>query len=563
MAIGSLTGVYAQVMQMYPGTRITLMSENGRYLVDSNAGIGIYDIETGNSYTYGSGYSRGGGAAISSTGVLVGSGSDYTQALYWENGEWNVLPIDATNISYARADGISDDGSIIVGTVDMRSITRKQWPMIQPVMWLRGEDGKYSSAELLPFPDTDITGCTPQQVSAYYVASDGKRILGQMMDLRGILQYQVIYTKGDDGTWSAEISGEGLQVKEGSQWPPYPTRPTRPQEADYLTQAEIAEYNAAVKEYNEALEIASLTGVYPTYPQLISFIKENKEKYEADMAEYTKALREYNDGFTAFNNAYLNNISGYTFEFNSEVMSHNGKYYAGNMVYPDPTFEGSLADASSWLSPMMFDLDTPDDKGLLVNAQSLSVFTVLDNGDVVCAAPASDLQVYFRTPYIVRKGHEGEPLLLEEWLKETSTPAYEWIKENCSFDLAADQTGTGQPQNDVLVIGSVRMDSNGRRMISYFVNPETGQYDSYFIDFDAQVSIDNIASDFVKPFVSVNGRTLVVDNSVTLVEVYDLAGRKLITATGTTDLGSVQGVVVVKTTTNDGRVSATKLTVQG
>ena len=157
----------AQVMEKYPGFQFSKMSNNGRYLLSGSAGVTIYDREIKQTYRFGSEYSLGKGNAVSDNGIVVAAASSATRACYWKDGEWHDLGHSVgSKASVAMANGVTSDGSRIVGSIDCRPVTGKSWPMVSPVIWIWDDAAGDYVFEMLPEPATDITGCVPQQVSA-------------------------------------------------------------------------------------------------------------------------------------------------------------------------------------------------------------------------------------------------------------------------------------------------------------------------------------------------------------------------------------------------------------
>lgn len=498
----------AQVMEKYPGIAFTKLSNKGRYLVASSQGVTIFDREEQKTHQYGSSYSVGLGNAISDNGIIVGSASNSTKPCYWQDGEWHDLPHNiGSNVSFGMANGITPDGSAIVGYIDCRAVTKKQWPMVSPVIWtLDHATGEYMF-QMLPEPEKDVTGCTPQQVSATFISADGKTVLGQVTDLRGGLEYQIVYRQGTDGTWTCETSGEGRMVKDDAYWPEYPTRPTKPQAADFLTQDEIKAFNDANQAYRDSLEIVDLTGKNPRMPFYEDFINERRDEYEAAMEQYEKDNAKYVTDLYAFFDAYAANITHHRYEFNSHKLSRNGRYYTANYIYPDPDDNNpDITKVKMFLSPIFFDLQSEADPQVTVHTQ-LAVYTVSDNGCVVAATPKEDATVYSRTAYMIRPGQE--PQLFSDWIKASHPEAQKWLEENMTYTVPE---GTGQEAGTQVLYGTVRMTPDESKIIAYAVDPSNEQYISYFMDFAPDAGVGSVESSASEPVETAR---------------YDIAGRRL------------------------------------
>lgn len=552
LAVAAAFGATAQSMEMYDGLQLTRLSDNGAWLASGLNGVVIYDRAASQTYSYGSEFYLGGGNCLSDNGVCVGARNNWNQAAYWADGAWKNLPLPGgMATTYICAQAITPDGSMIVGAADTRKVTKMAWPQTAPIVWMRNQSGSYSSPKLLPTPERDVTGCSPQQVVPIGVSADGNRIIAQMVDYRGILQYQLIYDRGADGEWTYTVSGLDLLVLPGSEWPPMPTRPTQPNIENYITSEEVDAYNRAYELYQDSLEIQGLTGIRPKLPLLTDFLIKNRAAYDEAMAEYRAESEEYVSGLIAFNDAYLTNLTGGNFGFNSEVMSANGKFYSANYIYPDPGFTGDITQAPSYLSPRTFTIGG-DGEGTLVVDRNMSVFSTLNDGSVVAAAPANDQYVYSRTPYMIPAG-SNKPVLFADWLAKESPKAMEWVRENFSFDLSASQTETGMAVSDSLLVGSVRMNPTGRCMISYTVNPESGAYRSFFIDLDSTpVSIETPSQSAAAMTVSFDGACVRTSAPASSIEVFDLQGRRLAVGSGQSLCVTPSAPFVVRAVAEDG-----------
>lgn len=471
----------AQVVEKYPGVQLTRFSDNGRFVAVSWGGF-IYDRQTGKSIEHDFNYALGLGPVISDDGIMVGSSTDFTTAAYGKDGKWQPLPNNvAPSVSYARADGITPDGKRIVGTMDCRLLTRKQWPMVSPVIWTWNEQTEAYEFEILPTPEFDITTCLPQQITASYISRDGKTVFGQVIDYRGLLTYQIVFRQAEDGTWSFENSGDKRLIKEGATWPEYPVRPTKPQPEDYLTNDELAAYDQAYREYEEALEIVDLTGVYPRLPLLTDFIKEKKDEYDEDMDKYNADSSDYLTKLRTFQEAYAKNLTNDVYELNSSKMSSNGKYFGANYIYSGPATGGDKAP--TYISPIIYTHDgsSPD---RVIESPSMGLLSVCDDGTLVTCTPKSDENVFSRTPYLVPLGEE--PVLYADWVRENYPTVYEWMRENLVYDIEAADSESGQLEKDVMLCGSVRLNSDKTKAIAYFLEPGKNSYVSYVVDFTAE-----------------------------------------------------------------------------
>lgn len=237
------------------------MSADANWLLadDGQGSIVILDRANDKKYEYGPDslmtdyYSLALGTAVSNNGVVLATTTPgMMDASYWQNGEWNLLPIDEAYTGMCSSHSVTPDGKRICGNVGQVefSINADQ-VMVVPAVWTLGEDGKYGKCELLPHPDTDFTGRTPQYITAVCMSDDGKTILGQIQDYTGFLPQPIVYTQGEDGKWSYKTLMADIFNPEGETWPVWPGDDA-PTIQEYMTQAQIAAYDEAVNKYNEA-----------------------------------------------------------------------------------------------------------------------------------------------------------------------------------------------------------------------------------------------------------------------------------------------------------------------
>ena len=451
------------------------------------------------------------------------------------------------NPSYARADDVTPDGKIIVGSMDCRGLTKKAWPMVSPVIWVLNEaTGKYEFS-LMPEPEKDITAVTlPQQVTATSVSADGKTVLGQVTEFSGLLNYQIVYRQSENGEWKFETPDAHNLIKEGAVWPEYPVRPTKPKLENYITQDEIKAYNQANQAYQDSLEIVSLTGIRPKMPFPEDFLKERKEEYEADMDKYQTDSETYLTMLRAFQSATIENITNTVFNFKSQILSNNGKYYGANYIYSGPADPVDPTKVPTYVSPMILNLEERDG-GWLYYHPSTTLFSICDDGTMIGCTPSNDSYIYAREPYVITPGNDV-PVLFVDWVKGKSSEAAEWLAQNISYDLSAADSPSGRDEEGYVMAGSVRLTPDATKAIGYLCEPKTYKYISYIIDFTAKTDgIASVGEDAALSVYEANG-TLHFAGNPASVEIYDLSGRCVYAGTPaeTLDMAGAKGVYIVK-----------------
>ena len=143
------SAISQEATRHHDGFYFDKMSANGKYLATQALGsVFIYDGANDEYYEYYASedavseyYATGLGNCISNDGVLVGGFNDATCA-YWQDGEWYPLSVKPENQALNLANGITPDGSRIVGSVGNMGMDMYSSQMIKPVYWDRNEEGQ-------------------------------------------------------------------------------------------------------------------------------------------------------------------------------------------------------------------------------------------------------------------------------------------------------------------------------------------------------------------------------------------------------------------------------------
>ena len=543
----------AQVMEKYEGFQLNRMSNNGRFLIDGVDGVKIIDRKTQEQYTYGSNYYLGIGNSISDDGIVVGTHNELSTPCYWKDGVWYDLPHNVPDVFQGMASGITSDGKYIIGLMSCGRLTGKAWPQTQPVLWSLDESTGEYVFSILPIPDKDITTCSPQQVHGRYISDDGNVVLAQIVDYRGLLQYQLVYNKDENGEWTYTVSGAEKLIKPEAEWPEYPTRPTMPKPEDYLTQEEILAFNQANRAYTDSLEIVSLTGKYPKAPFYQDFVKERKDEYDADVLNYNIESQSYITKLYAFFDAYEKNVTNDNFNTGSQRLSANGKYYAANFVFSGPE-DPETNQCPTYMSPLRCDIESGE--FYHTYHSSMASFSIADDGRILAVTPRAEDKVLTRVPYIIYPDRHEEYEPFEKWIAKECPAAYNWIQDNMKYNVDAADSQSGVAVRDSVFYGSIRMNPDFRKMISYVVNPANQTYESYYISLDDENygddSVESVSSeDNIGVYPSPTSDIVNFYGSISSAEIYTLGGELIWRRTGDEDsvsmksLGAAPGIYLV------------------
>lgn len=460
MAVLAMGSASAQVCDNFVGNIFSVMSDNGVYVAESVDGEIIVRNRLTNKEYYVHASEEdpvlsgaGNGHALSSQGTLVGY--DGHNACYWVKGGLKVvLPntADAGTID-SDASAITDDGKFIAGSLATGAESAYEGLQSFPVLWTRQSDGSYS-VEKLPFPAKDFSGRDPQHVTVNDISNDGKTLVGMVVDYSGYFIYPIVYKKGDDGTWTYKVIGEGI-VWDGElakQIKPEPTIPSDvwfPKPEQYFTKADTIAYNNAVSEYRDKLDQVNAGLIprdsLPVYPLKWMYLTEKKEKWQADSLLYEQQCKQYTVDFEAYQKSFFAATKRTSFLQNIFYLSRNGKYL-GTSVSRELTAESDDPEMGGFggevvYNPVLFDL-TQD--SLIANIREdltqHSTTCVTDDGTLFAASPMLD---YVRNTYVVKPNAEEPVLNFYDYINQRSEAAGLFLKTKYSFDVPTEVGGDG------------------------------------------------------------------------------------------------------------------------
>lgn len=460
MAVLAMGSASAQVCDNFVGNIFSVMSDNGVYVAESvNGEIIVRNRLTNKEYYVHASEEdpvlsgSGNGHALSSQGTLVGY--DGYNACYWlKSGLKVVLPTtkDAGTID-SSADAITDDGKYIAGSLATNATSAYDGLQSFPVLWTRQSDGSYS-VEKLPFPAKDFSGRDPQHVTVNDISNDGKTLVGMVVDYSGFFIYPIVYKKGEDGTWTYKVIGEGI-VWDGElakQIKPEPTIPSDvwfPKPEQYFTKADTIAYNNAVSEYRDKLDQVNAGLIprdsLPVYPLKWMYLTEKKEKWQADSLLYEQQCKQYTVDFEAYQKSFFAATKRTSFLQNNFYLSRNGKYL-GTTISRELSSEADDPEMGGFggevvYNPVLIDL-TQD--SLIANVREdltqHSTTCVTDDGTLFAASPMMD---YVRNTYVIKPNAEEPVLNFYDYINQRSEAAALFLKTKYSFDVPTEVGGDG------------------------------------------------------------------------------------------------------------------------
>ena len=542
---------------VYPDFQLVGVSPDGHYAVSALMGtMNVIDLTTGKVTTFEAGdlgatyYEKGVGNFISNTGIVLGSMFNSVNAAYLKDGEWFELPVPDPVLSN-MANGITPDGMRICGSVGLSEISLEASSvMMAPAIWNLQENGEYSDAVMLPYPEVDFSGRVPQYVTAVSISDDGRIVAGQIGDFSGMCPEPIVYTLDDDNNWTYTLPARHLINPDHLELPEDPgDGPMGPDMADYMTAEEQEAYDAAVMEWYMTFE-----GDYPSPLDYMS--PEEVEAYNEAYAEYNV---EYNEWFERFQAYYdvLNEIfdSSPEYEFNSVILSGDGKRLVSSQQFSD-------SDSFTWprkveFTSAIFNLENGE-VTVLDKAYNMKPMGISSSYTIVGYTQESD-----PTNYVAKVWPDGaeQPETLYSYMTKANANTASWMDENMVHDISIYDWTVDESivYEDIMVTGvpytSADMSIIVTQVQNYFDPSTEAMTFSYVLPASAEVGVKAVESKDLA-LSTLPGAVLIVNGKASTLEVFDINGRSVFTASeasGALSTGLGAGIYVVKATDAAGK----------
>lgn len=554
---------------IYDNASFNCISANGQYAVSEIYGtLIVYNLKDNSETAYEADdthyYGVGHGRCMTADGnIIIGNTTQACDAAYCEAGEWKQLNVpdpEKTNLSNA----VTPDGKRICGTIGNHKMTISEDVLMEaPVYWDRQEDGTYGEYHLLPYPEKDFFGETPQYVTAINLSDDGKVIVGLVTDCSGSMLYPIVYTQADNGEWSYSLPTKDLfnpdnlpaAVKPGD-------GPMRPSEEQFMTEEEIAAYQEALQAYRESGYNQEL---YPKYEDYMT--NEEKAAFDEAYAAWETeqaAWQEQSDAWYAYFEQVL--ASSPSFVFNNIMVSPDGKTIAS-------TLEVRKDDPLSYMPETVYIPATIDiATGKLTkyeSEKSMIVSCIAADGTVLAADPRDPFNslVYVKEGYVIRGGQITK---LSDYLTSLSPEYGVWLKENMTHEVATgviydeDLEDYVEVYEEVTFTG-IPVATPDMKVLAFWNDcpwDMMGFAQSVVIDLTEEAGISAAEADGDSNIALDADGNLTVGANVVSVTVYDLAGATVASVenpAGTVALGLNSGVYVVIATLSDGTAEVAKV----
>lgn len=378
---------------------------------------------------------------INDNGLAIGQYNN--KPAYWtEKKGWVNLPLGKFGEeSTGNAEQAYNDGSFIVGNIDYKINGVLYW---LPVIWYFNEETQeYEDVVELPYQEKDILGL---QAQGMYIrggiSDDGNKIFGRFIDRSGLNYYPVIWNYEGDKKWNYEVRFVDQLINEEEELPVRPVfEGTTPDPYDYMSDEEKAAFDAALKAYEDSMEVyresydQELLPKYNPNRYKESYFGDDQDgqdrhnEYLAAMEEYKKNVEEYNKLLQEYKTKYDLFFKDTTFYMVGLNLSDNGKYAATICKY-------STDKKNQMGTTVLLDLENDEIHfipALFGDREYSAPSAVLDDGTVFHFGPKVAGRSINERTYVWNR-NMTESINVEEWVKEKSGLAYEEISERMTLE---------------------------------------------------------------------------------------------------------------------------------
>lgn len=542
--------------QFLGGLAIQNVSPNGKWAAsEANGVVVLINTETGATTEFiGDGYTEyfnlGLGSALSNDGVLCAAQNMDGNGSYYD-GEWKYLPTPEGSKS-ADAHSITPDGSRICGNLGLQEMTYDDVTMIVPAVWERQADGTYGECVVLPHPSLDLFGRAPQYITAICISDDGRTVVGQIQDCRGMYLYPIVYKQAADGEWSYSLPTEALFNPNHVEVPVWPGEsPDRPAATSYMTEEKKAEYEAAVQAWRAAGDYSQ------PYPQDTDYLTEEQlAEYNAAMAEYQAVMEVWEEQSSNYYIAYQEIVDvSPNFQFNQVGLSADGSKFGMTVVT-------TVEDPMAWMGwsevNHVWIINADGEEIVKYEDKELSVKAWV--GDYLTAVEVDEMTNAFNG-YLLK---DGVTTSLYDFLCAKGDDIKEWVDLNMTHEVEVYDYENDQLVYESVMATGLPIASRDWDVVASWthVSWESEYYvESYLFDFRNQGGIGSVAMDKKEQVRFDADGNLSVGDGVVSVAVYDLSGvcvKSVSNPNSSVALDAANGVYIVKAVYADGSESVVK-----
>lgn len=510
--------------------------------------------------------SNGNGQGISNTGVVLCTRYD-GDVCWWKAGEFHSLvPLVTDDAVSNGVNGITPDGLTICGYCGLKPMSTDDilTPMSVPVIYKLKSDGTYTEAIQLPYPERDFTGRVPQYVIATNISADGRVIAGQVLDSSGAMPQPIVWKLKDNDTWEYETLGIDLLNPDHVVFPQFPDiEPRRPQAENFMSPDGLAEYNEAYQSW----AASGYTGEGPEYTDYMT--EDELAAYNAAMAKYNEEMAVYQPLADAFNEvwfSFLESGKSTFFVFNSTSLSPDGKLLLQMEQKEIPGDDPWSSETKFGTS--VFNLENGKYKSYGTD-RNIMPSQILADGTVLGSVQDGMIGTRRATIYKPADWNSDaapEFSWLDEYVKTINPGIYDWMKANMCGDVIGMDPETWEEITieDVWYTGFPLATPDMNTIVSTQENTFDWNTEAMAFGFCLPLhetsGIHDVAGEGNMTVRAQRGGLLELQG-VRDVKVYDAQGRLVYSAAGVN--GSVEtglkGVCIVRATGTDGDARTLKV----
>lgn len=475
------------------------VSPNGKWFGSMAGDASIYELEKG-EYIYYNECFLGLGNAVADNGMAVGYAND-VGALMYQGETYYPESIGGSKYWFCNIHSITPDASMISGIISNPNRDGVTYvPFVAPV----DKSGNVGEPTILPYPKKDFFGGAPQYCTAVWMSKDGKTVVGQVQDWRGMYSYPIYYKQGEDGEWSYTLPSEKMFNPEGVEIPrnPYYDEPVYPEPEDFMSGVRKDAY---LEDYE------AFAGGYGPYPDPVNYMTEEQyQKYETAVDEYNDWYSHQAQRIMEYNQVYSKILQASpSFSSNDMAMHPSGDYFM---------LHGSIEDENGDSKATIYRFSTISDEWSTVTAPSGEYYPyqILPDGTLIITKSIASVP----TSYLMLPGSD-KFITLQEYFQESHPEISDWLDRVVAFG-----TGVVIMSDDKSVIsGALIPDQRS----DYDWDNNLYYYSTYFITLGS-AGVESIISE--------------PEDGV--YRVYNLQGVKIMETQETSDINSLdKGIYIV------------------
>lgn len=392
-----------------PGMFAIKISPNGKW-VGSQAGYAaIYNTETNEMISYSGGY-LGNGNTIADNGMAVGDGEN-GGCIMWDG---EIIYPETFSDGYYSPNAITRDATRIAGFMNN---PEKNEVAYVPFVVDMSSTGEVPEPIALPYPKLDLFKAPPYMVSAQCISDDGKVIIGQVQDWRGMYTYPILYVENEAGEWSYILPSEQLFNPTHIELPqnPWLYKPEYPYPEDFMTGTKRDAYLEAYKAWSTGM------GSEPMVDEYMS---------EEQFQEYKEAVDEYNEWYYG----EADKISEYVKIYDQVLATTPDFSLSETCIHPSGDYfmaHGGVIDEENKMLGKIFVFSKDGEILKEIQPENADLYPsqILSDGTLVATLPVA---IGIPTTYLMLP-EEEEFISIQDFLRPENSSFANWIDETIPY----------------------------------------------------------------------------------------------------------------------------------